>query len=213
MDQERCRKLSIIVAARLVDSSHKTISSWADNLEILYKVDLPVMVRTSLLLDSVIFGHYCMLMKIKGRLDPSSVGLFENVLSEKIVWMLSMLLKDKGSTGGDPEEEMRGIYQELMPDKHKALGSFKNGSILELFREGGLRRTLNEGNYNVKFIENTLLSRIRLKVARFLGGSNDPCAGVVFLDNKILFEMADTLFRNFSEVDVSQLIKEADASL
>lgn len=211
MDKTKIEKLSLIVATLITYISQKVISAWTNELKVARNIEIDNVAFTSLIFESVIFGHYYVGQKFKGFMNKDDAMVFLGALDEKVIFLLSVLLESEEENMDAHEEKISRVYKELSHAQHEALASFR-GSILELFKEGGLRRIFNDNNYKIKFINHSIVSSVKLKIAKMLSGGNPEFqyANDIFLDNKVLFVVADNLYKEFSGLDYNQLIHEAE---
>jgi len=211
MDKTKIEKFSLIVATLVTNISQKVISAWVSELKVLRNIEINSSAFTCLIIESVIFGHYYVGQKFKGFMNKDDAPVFLSTLNDKMIFMMGVLLESEEKNTDSHEEKIRRVYQELLPERHEALASYR-GSILELFKEGGLRRIFNDNDYKIKFINHSIVSSIKMKIAKMLSGSNPDFkyANDIFLDNKVLFVLADSLYKEFSGLDYNQLVHEAE---
>ena len=214
MEKETVEKLALIVATLVADISQKVVSSWKNELKVLKNIEVHPSAYGSLLLESAIFGHYYVGEKFKQHMSTEDQIIFTKELNNQMVSMVALLLdhKDKDKDLEKHKKNMREMYENFAPETHKMFAEYKGESILYLFKLK-LRQTFNDTDvFKIKFFENSFKNRIMMKVARVLSGdgSKNKYANDDFLDEKIIYILADSLFTEFSAIDYNQLSKEVE---
>jgi hypothetical protein len=214
MKKENLEKLALITATNIADISQDTVSSWKSELKVLKNVEVHPSAYAALLLESSIFGHYYVGEKFKEHMNENDQNIFSEELHNKVIFMLSMLIesKDVEKNSKTHEDMTRKMYETFAPEKRKFLSECKGNSILDVFRLG-LRQTFNGcDDFKIKFFENTLGNRMRMKFAKLLTNKDtvNKFADDEFLDEQIFYTLADSLFSKFSALNFKQLSKDAE---
>jgi hypothetical protein len=216
MEKDRIGKLALATATTIVAISSESISSWIDEIKVQKNIDIHGAAHGGLILDSVIFGHYYIGEKIKRHMNEDDSRIFEAMLKEKVIFMISFALKsdDKTRDANTHNETIRKLYDEFMPEKHEALVRYKGGTILDLLK-AGFWRTFNENDFGVKFFRNTLMGKLVMKFCLFviMGTGGSQLAKDTFVDGKVLDMLADTIFARFSSCNYDQLNHDAEVLL
>ncbi len=208
-------KLALIVAILIGDISQKVISKWKGELEIVKNVKIHPSAYGTLLLEAAIFGHYYVGEKIKQHMNKEEKEIFSDALNKHIILIVSLLLdhENKKKNFEGHEKMIRELYEKFAPGKHNALANYQGDNILELFREA-LRQTFNGAdNFKLKFINNSFKNRVLLKIVGAFIGSKSKHTEDIFLDEKIIYTLADSLFYEFSKLDYNELSKEAEETI
>ena len=216
MKKETIEKLALTVATLVVDASQRTISSWTNELKVLRNIQIDRSAFAMLLLESVAFGHYYVGEKFKGYMNESERKIFADELNKKMIFMLALMLdsKDKEKNSEAHEAIIKEMYNKTVPDNHKALANYKGNTIIDLFKET-LRQIFNSNDFKIKFFENTFKNRLKLKIGGTLSSSNTSSKfkDDIFLDNKVLYVIPDTLFAEFSAMNYEQLNRDAEKAI
>lgn len=215
MENENIKTLALTVATLVGDISQKVVSSWRNELKVLKNVDVHPSAYGTLLLEASIFGHYYVGEKFKQNMNKEDQKIFSDALNEQMVLIVSLLLdhKDKEKDFEGHKKMIREMYENFAPDAHQKLSEYKGNSILDILQIR-LRQTFNATDeFKIRFFENTFKNRFMMKVAGILSGdgSNNKYANDVFLDEKIIHILANSLFTEFSKLDYNELSKEVEA--
>lgn len=214
MEKEQLEKLALTVATLVADISQKVVSSWKNELKVLKNIEVHPSGYGTLLLEASMFGHYYVGEKFKQNMSKDDQKIFSNELDDKMVLMVSLLLdhKDKDKDFEAHKKMIREMYEKFAPEAHKQLAEYRGNSIHDVFKVR-LRQTFNNtDDFKMKFFENSFKNRLRLKFAGLLSGdgSSNKYANDTFLDEKIIYLLADSLFAEFSTLDYNELSKQAE---
>jgi hypothetical protein len=210
MEKEQINKLAITTATLIADISQKKVMAWKSELEVLKNISIHPSAFGTLLLEASIFGHYYVGEKFKKHItNKEDKKLFSDELNDKMIFAVSLILESNKSKDNynEHKKEIKETYEHFAPTEHESYSTYKGDNITELFRER-LRQTFNNcDKFKIMFFENNLKTRIMMKVAGIISGSDDKYSSHSFLDNKIIYNLADNLFSEFALLDYNQLNK------
>lgn len=214
MEKENIKTLALTVATLVGDISQKVVSSWRGELKVLKNVEVHPSAYGTLLLEASMFGHYYVGEKFKQSMNKEDQKIFSDALNDQMILVVSLLLdhKDKEKDFEKHKKMIREMYENFAPVAHLKLSEYKGNSILDMFQIR-LRQTFNSTDeFKIRFFENTFKNRFMMKVAGILSGtgSNSKYANDVFLDEKIIYILANQLFAEFSKLDYNELSKEIE---
>lgn len=210
MEQNSIITLAATCAALVGDIVQTSVSSWRAELKVLKNVEVHPSIFATLLLEATIFGHYYIQEKFRQYINKDDYDSFSYALNEQVIYISSLLFehKDKEEDFEGHKKMIREMYELFAPAVHQQLSQYKGNSILDILQVN-LKRIFNTSDYStVRFFENTILNQLRMKIAALLtsdDGANNKYVNDIFLDEKIVNTLAQTLLLEFSKLDYHEL--------
>jgi len=204
MEKEKLDKIALITATYITDISSKTAMSWFNEIKTLKNIPIDNLAVSSLILESATFGHYYFREKIKGYLNSNDANIFADILTEKIILMLTTIFNANIESNNFTEEKnkIKEMYFDFFPDRFNSYKNYNfkdNETIVSLFKEF-LRQVFNSNEFNIKFIESKAKNSFKFIIAKHLSQNDN-----IFLDNKVIYTLADSIFTELSAISYEQL--------
>lgn len=152
-------------------------------------------------LEIAYFGLYLLYKKVSTEMTDEEKKVFKKYLKENFLnYVINIVYQAKGEEAVSLKKYVRENY-----DARFNLYLNYRGDVSTLFKEQ-LRNTFNgQEKGEIKFIDNSLTTKLKLKLAFLLGGKEflEEHKGEVYLSEDILNLTAKNIMQVFQEINLS----------
>lgn len=183
---------------------------WRVEFEALTNIKIPQSAIDSMVLEGIYFSIYYLQSRSKGIFDDEEKKQFINGLKNYIIWALSEVyfepLFEKTETEKH-KKNVEGLFNEYFDKRMKAYLEFKGGNIAQLYK-GYILFIFNDNDLKIKFAENKFMNRIKLELARILGGPNADFAKDIISDVKIIDCYVKSIVDSLFEINIQKIVMD-----